>query len=251
MFLFIYIVFSSGAAGRHSNTSYVLIYLYISRGDDMSFVFKYILCSYLSRIQRRFLFLVALFKYILCSYLSLPFVPFHNPHLDSNTSYVLIYQMKQKRTETGKVLFKYILCSYLSYPGICRTAAGTGFKYILCSYLSPDGWKTFKIYPGIQIHPMFLFIFEVFSYAFFKAIIQIHPMFLFIYYDMLASCSRYKFKYILCSYLSGSFSGDSSKNSDSNTSYVLIYPWTANSVVCKSNIQIHPMFYLIPHLIDI
>ena len=145
----------------------------------MEGLFKYILCSYLSSDFDTDFITTALFKYILCSYLSLPFVPFHNPHLDSNTSYVLIYQMKQKRTETGKVLF----------------------KYILCSYLSPDGWKTFKIYPGIQIHPMFLFIFEVFSYAFFKAIIQIHPMFLFILGQQILSSANLTFKYILCSTL--------------------------------------------------
>ncbi len=76
----------------HSNTSHVLIYLDLLLFAFAPNSFKYISCSYLSRVPGIHLIRAASFKYISCSYLSLTRSQGLSQGINSNTSHVLIYR---------------------------------------------------------------------------------------------------------------------------------------------------------------
>ena len=121
------------------------------------------------------------FKYISCSYLSASW---------SSTCGVAS-------------TFKYISCSYLSkYAGI-DVDAEFEFKYISCSYLSCFHILCITLIHIIQIHLMFLFIgLHLISTKY--GIIDSNTSHVLIYqYNHRNEHCRAKFKYISCSYLSG------------------------------------------------
>ena len=126
------------------------------------------------------------------------FLQLHN--FDSNTSYVLVYQVAPQYCS---LFFRYSNTSYvLVYRSdLFSSNINSKFKYILCSYLSLS-CRTGTLILTIQIHLMFLFI--------------IIPSFL--------SNQSHTFKYILCSCLSQFIFWQDIKERHSNTSYVLVYP---------------------------
>ena len=100
------------------NTSHVLIYRVIQvHPVFMVLLFKYISCSYLSRMGEIKMWKKRRFKYISCSYLSWIRITSIWRSWSLNTSHVLIYRgcMMSKNI---RLKFKYISCSYLSriYP---------------------------------------------------------------------------------------------------------------------------------------
>ena len=95
------------------------MFLFISAVDDgknLSNLFKYISCSYLSNGKWVEGNLITKFKYISCSYLSAMRILHLFLQRYLNTSHVLIY-LCLPMPLTDLYIFKYISCSYLSLIG--------------------------------------------------------------------------------------------------------------------------------------
>ena len=147
-----------------------------------------------------FMFMHFVFKYILCSYLSVLYDLFINKKEDLNTSYVLIYRYC-KVPRVWQNQFKYILCSYLSiYPVVMycfRFNLNTSYVLIYHSLVS----SMILFWPNLNTSYVLIYREEYDQ----DARINIFK------YILCSYLSKKKleeerclklFKYILCSYLS-------------------------------------------------
>ena len=168
MFLFIQALCGNPALYCYSNTSHVLIYLFLTAfsiallsiqihlmflfictfASPYTFAtsFKYISCSYLSNKSDSAIARNVKFKYISCSYLS---SASHSSLFivnNSNTSHVLIY--RERLITIGSNVFIQIHLMFLFIQCLpLLLIYRKQFKYISCSYLSmqEEDWENVKI----------------------------------------------------------------------------------------------------------